>query len=52
MVLVVLDSINIPKDMMRIHMRLLPKTLTCTMEGMLDMEITSSQVQRTSSNSR
>jgi hypothetical protein len=51
-VVLLLDFINIPKDMMRIHMHLLPKTLTCTMEGMLDMEITSSLVLLTNSNSR
>lgn len=48
---VVVDFMDIHKDMMRIHMHLLPKTLTCIMEAIMDMEITSSLVL-TNSNSR
>ena len=48
----VVDIMDIHKDMMHMDMLLLlPKTLTCIMEAILDMETTSNQ-ELTNSNSR
>lgn len=45
------DIMDMHKDMMLMDMQLLPKTLICIMEAILDMETTSSQ-EPTNSHSR